>query len=318
MKRKITALFAVLLGMVSVGNAQEYVIYNQYHFHNYLLNPAMAGAVECTHFMLNHKQQWVGIQNAPHTSILSFQTRLRSNLGLGAYLFNDRNGHSYQQGGQFTLAYHIPMSRGNRHTRNQSLDRQLSFGVSGKFFRYQLSQEVVDAANMAGEFIQRRDGIYPNANFGVFYQSYQFFAGFSATNMIPVEIDMFGFEEPPRPFTSMFQIGYGFDAGRDMVLEPSAVFKVDQDSRRQLDLAFRVLQHIDERDISWWAGIILKQNLDDGYRPLVLLPHFTIRTGKFRFGYAMNLDLSKLVSHNFSTHEIMIGYSLCRTRRFCR
>jgi len=318
MKRKIIALFAVLLGIASVGKAQEYIIYNQYHFHYYLMNPALAGAAECTHFMLNHKQQWIGIKDAPHTSILSFQTRTRANVGLGAYLYNDKNGFSYQQGAQFTVAYHIPMSRGHRYTRNNTLDRQLSFGVSGKFYRYQLAQEVVDEANLQGEYIQRKDGIYPNANFGVFYQSYQFFAGLSVTNMIPVKIDMFGHDEPVRPFTGMVQAGYGFEAGRDFTLEPSVVLKMDQDTRTQLDLGFRVLQNVDDRDISWWAGVILKQNLDDGYKPLVLLPNFTVRLGKFRFGYALNLDLNKLVSHSFSTHELMLGYSLCSTKKFCR
>ena len=317
MKKRIITLFAVLLGIAAIGKAQEYQVYNQYHFHYYLLNPALAGAAECTHFMLNHKQQWIGIQNAPHTSILSFQTRTRSNVGVGAYLFNDKNGHSYQQGAQLTVAYHIPMARGHRYSRATSLDRQLSFGVSGKFFRYDLSQEVIDAANNAGEFIQRKDGIYPNANFGVFYQSYNFFGGLSMTNMIPVQIDMFGHNEPVRPFTAMLQLGYGFEAGRDMTLEPSTVVKVDQEGRTQLDLGFRVMQNVDDHT-SWWAGVILKQNLDDGYKPLVLVPNVTVRLGKFRFGYAMNLDLTKLVSHSFSTHEIMIGYSLCNTKQFCR
>ena len=318
MKRKIIALFAVLLGMASVIKAQENIVYNQYHFHYYLMNPALAGAAECTHFMLNHKQQWVGIKDAPGTTILSFQTRTRANLGLGAYLYNDRNGYSYQQGAQFTVAYHIPMSRGHRFSRNQTLDRQLSFGLSGKFYRYQLASEVVDEANLKGEYVQSEDGIYPNANFGVFYQSYHFFTGLSVTNLIPVKIDMFGYDEPVRPFTAMAQIGYGFDAGRDFTLEPSVVFKMDQDARKQLDLSFRVLQNVDDRDISWWAGVIAKQNFDKEFKPLVLIPNFTMRLGKFRFGYAMNIDLTKWVSHSFSTHELMLGYSLCSTKKFCR
>jgi type IX secretion system PorP/SprF family membrane protein len=318
MRRKITLLLTLLLGFCLHSSAQEYTVYNQYHFHYYLMNPALAGAAECTHFMLTHKQQWIGLDEAPYTTILSFQTRTQSRLGIGAYLYNDRNGYSYQQGGEFTLAYHIPMSRGYRYSRANNLERQLSFGVSGKFYHYQLSQEVIDIANTTGEYIQVKDGFYPNANFGVFYQSYHFFTGLSVTNLIPVKIDMYGEDEPIRPFTAMYQVGYGIDAGRNLQLEPSAVFKIDQDSRNQLDLGFRAIQHLDDRDISWWAGAILKQSFDDGYQPLVLLPNFTIRIGKFRLGYAVNIDLNKLVSHNYSSHEIMLGYSLCSTKKFCR
>lgn len=319
MRRKITILLTLLLGMTSISKAQEYIIYNQYHFHYYLMNPALAGAAECTHFMLTHKQQWIGLDEAPYTTILSFQTRLKGNLGIGAYLYNDRNGYSYQQGGELTLAYHIPLSRGNRYTKSPTLDRQLSFGVSAKFYRYQLDSKVVANANeYDNENIQRTDGIYPNANFGIFYQSYHFFTGLSVTNLIPVKIDMFSDDEPIRPFTAMYQIGYDFDAGRDLMLEPSGVFKMDQDARVQFDLGFRAIQHIEDKDMSWWAGVILKQNFDDGYKPLVLLPNFTVRIGKFRVGYAVGIDLSKMVNHNYASHEIMIGYSLCRANKFCR
>ena len=316
-KRIIIAAIAVA-GFATTTHAQEFPIYNQYHFHGYLMNPALAGAAECTHFMLTHKQQWIGIKDAPMTSILSFQTRTEKRLGLGAYIFADKNGYSYQQGGQFTLAYHIPMSRGNRFSRVTSLERQLSFGLSGKVYRYDFAQEVIDEAVKEGEIIQRKDGFFPNANFGAFYESYGFFTGLSITNLVPVRIDIFGSDEPLRTLTAFYQIGYAIEARRDIQLEPSMVFHIDANARRQLDLSFRVLQHLDRDDVSWWAGATLKQNFDDKFQALVLLPNFTIRMGKFRLGYAVNLDLNKLFSHNYGTHELMLGYSFCSTKQFCR
>jgi len=311
------AVTGLCLSTVQV-QAQEFQIYNQYHFHGYLMNPALAGAAECTHFMLTHKQQWVGIKDAPMTTILSFQTRTQKRLGIGAYLFADKNGYSYQQGGQFTLAYHIPMSTGNRYSRQTSLDRQLSFGVSGKVYRYDFAQEVLDAANQDGEHISNKTGFYPNVNFGVFYESYGFFTGLSATNLLPVRIDIFDDKEPLRPLTAFYQIGYAFETQREVRLEPSLVFHIDEHARKQLDLSFRVLQHLDNDDISWWAGVTVKQNFDKEYKSLVMLPNFTIRLGKFRVGYAVNLDLNKLFSHNYGTHELMLGYSFCSTKQFCR
>ena len=316
--KKIIITAIAVAGFATTTQAQEFPIYNQYHFHGYLMNPALAGAAECTHFMLTHKQQWVGIKDAPMTSILSFQTRTEKRLGIGAYLFADKNGYSYQQGGQFSLAYHIPMSTGHRFSRHTTLDRQLSFGVSGKVYRYDFAQEIIDEANSKGEVINKKSGVFPNANFGAFYESYGFFTGLSATNLVPVKVDIFGENEPLRPLTGFFQIGYAFETQREVFLEPSAVFHMDVDNRKQLDLSFRVLQHLDNDDISWWAGVTMKQNFDDTYKALVLLPNFTIRIGKFRIGYAVNLDLNKLFSHNYGTHELMLGYSLCSTKQFCR
>jgi len=307
-----------MIGLSSV-NAQEYTIYNQYHFHYYLLNPALAGAAECTHFMLTHKQQWTGMKEAPYTTTLSFQTRTKSRVGVGAYLYNDRNGYSYQQGGQVSLAYHIPLSKGNRYTKSPTLDRQLSFAVSMKFYRYSIDDKVIEQSKKDGDAINEKHGFYPNANFGIFYQDYKFFTGLTLTNMIPVEISMFGEKEPKRPFSFFYQIGYAFGCGRNTSFEPSAVFKMDADSRKQIDINVRFIQHRDDQDLSWWIGCAYKHNLDEGSgQSLVLLPNATVRIGKFRVGYAFNLDLNKLVSHNYGTHEIMLGYSFCHTSKFCR
>jgi type IX secretion system PorP/SprF family membrane protein len=316
--KKIIGVCGLLAGGL-LCHGQEYTITNQYHFHYYLLNPALAGAAECTHFMLTHKQQWVGMKEAPYTTALSFQTRTKSRIGVGAYLYNDRNGWSYQQGGQATIAYHIPLSKGNRYTKSPTLDRQLSFAASMNFYRYSLSDKVIDQSKMDGDAINEKNGFYPNANFGVFYQDYKFFTGLTLTNLIPVEISMFGEDEPKRPFSFFWQVGYAFGCGRNTSFEPSLVFKMDADSRKQIDVNVRFIQHREDQDLSWWAGVGYKHNLDDGGgQSLVLLPNATVRIGKFRVGYAFNLDLNKLLSHNYGTHELMLGYSFCHTSKFCR
>jgi type IX secretion system PorP/SprF family membrane protein len=316
-KKLIVSALAVFMAIGAM--AQEFPIYNQYHFHYYLMNPALAGAVPCSHIMATHKQQWTGIKDAPQTQILSFQTRTQGNVGIGAYFFNDKNGYSYQQGGQISIAYHIPMSKGNRYTKSPTLDRQLSFAVSGKFYRYDLDEEVVNQANNEGENIQQTDGVYPNANFGVFFKSYQFFTGLSITNLIPIRIDMFGDSEPLRPLSFFYQLGYAIPTSRDAEIEPSLIFKMDADSRKQMDLNLRYIQHLDNQDMSWWVAAAFKQNLDVGIgQSLVLVPSVNARFGKLRIGYAFNLDLSKLVSYNYGSHEIMMGYSFCHTKEFCR
>lgn len=320
--KKIMQLLAgasLLVALPETVSAQEYTIYNQYHFHYYLLNPALAGAAECTHLMATHKQQWNGMGGAPYTSTLSFQTRTRSRVGVGAYVYNDRNGYSYQQGAQVSVAYHIPLSRGNRYTRSKTLDRQLSFAVSAKFYRYSLDGEVRDAVLAEEGHSIKKAGYYPNANFGVFYQDYHYFLGLSMTNLVPVEIDMFGRDEPKRPFSAFIQAGGTIDLGRSSRLEPSAVFKMDAESRKQLDVGVRFLSTPEQSDISWWVGVIYKHNLDDGGgQSLVLLPNATVVFGKWRVGYAFNLDLNRLAGQNYGTHEIMLGYSFCHTKAFCR
>nr|MCR5297834.1 type IX secretion system membrane protein PorP/SprF [Paludibacteraceae bacterium] len=65
-KRAVLTLAAVA-GIALAVQAQEYPVNNQYYFNYYLINPAVAGAAKCHYFMLTHKQQWMGIDDAPYT-----------------------------------------------------------------------------------------------------------------------------------------------------------------------------------------------------------------------------------------------------------
>ncbi|MBQ0030161.1 MAG: type IX secretion system membrane protein PorP/SprF, partial [Bacteroidales bacterium] len=89
----ISALFA-LLCCVSGLKAQDEIVYDQYQWNYYLVNPAVAGASRCSHILGTFKKQWVGQDDSPMIEMLSFRTRLLKNLGLGAYVYNDKNGYS--------------------------------------------------------------------------------------------------------------------------------------------------------------------------------------------------------------------------------
>ena len=90
---RLLALVASLALMMQ-ANAQDEIVCDQYHFNYYLVNPAVAGAERCTHLMLTGKFQWVGVEDAPMTQTLSFRTRILQSWGIGAYLYNDKNGFS--------------------------------------------------------------------------------------------------------------------------------------------------------------------------------------------------------------------------------
>ncbi|MFA6780375.1 MAG: type IX secretion system membrane protein PorP/SprF, partial [Paludibacteraceae bacterium] len=94
-KKKIVILLLAILPFLK-STAQEEIVYDQYHFNYYLVNPAVAGAERCSHLMLTGKFQWVGMDDAPMTQSLSFRTRVLKNVGLGAYVYNDKNGYSYR------------------------------------------------------------------------------------------------------------------------------------------------------------------------------------------------------------------------------
>ncbi|HBE43388.1 MAG TPA: hypothetical protein DDW27_19745, partial [Bacteroidales bacterium] len=133
-------MFYVLLLNFS-ARAQQLPVYSQYIYNKFLINPAVAGSDGYTSWNLTAREQWVGYSGAPRTFSFSGQTRLLKRsyilkqpsarkqvfrpksdgkVGLGGYIFSDRNGLIKRTGLQGSYAYHMWLQNST----------QLSFGLS--------------------------------------------------------------------------------------------------------------------------------------------------------------------------------------------
>ena len=320
-------LCAAVLAFLCCGGvlkAQEEIVYDQYYFNYYLVNPAVAGAERCTHAMLTGKFQWIGLEDAPMTQTASFRTRILNNVGIGAYVYNDRNGYSYRQGGQLTFAYHIPLSESSGYfMKERSIDRQLSFGLSGKVNHFNFSDRLFTGANLDDPVLGnggKDKGFYFNANFGTYFLWDNFFIGASATNLIPSKMIEFGKDEPVPPLTGFFFSGYDINLTEDMILEPSFMFKANELENMQLDLNMKFMQTLpDNEDFSYWLQVCYRQGLDNkNAQSLSLSPMGGFRYRNLHLAYAYTLGLTAINRHNSGSHEIMLGYTWCQTKHFCR
>ena len=150
----IVMLFA---GFLLNVNAQQVPLYSQYVLNGFLLNPAVAGSEGYTAVNLTAREQWIGFNNGPGTYALSFQTRILKksyisrgssvrkrqqhgsrggNVGVGGYIFNDRNGAVERSGFKGTYAYHLNFQQS-----------QLSFGLSLVAYQFRLDEELIKLEN---------------------------------------------------------------------------------------------------------------------------------------------------------------------------
>lgn len=309
--------FLVLVGMslqAQEKRASQLAIYDQYHFNYYLINPAVAGADECSHVMLTTKNEWVGM-DGPATQVLSYRTRLTDkNIGLGGYIYNDQTPNFNNVGAQFTFAYHIPMSNGSRYLKNVLLDRQLSFGVSVK-----VDNDSYTSHNSSDPADVSFSEIVPNANVGVYYVDYGFFTGLTLTNLIPFKETNYGTQEPTNPLTAFFFIGKGFKIDENSKIEPSVNFNYSSYSDKQFELNLKYAQNNTVSNVGFWTQLSYRHNLDESSgKPVSLIPIVGIRLNKVQLAYAFNLSLNKLISHQYGTHELMLAYTFCIPKEFCR
>ncbi len=329
-KHILVALTMVLLSQTGL-KAQEEIVYNQYYYNYYLVNPAVAGAERCTHFMWTGFYSWAGMEGneseTPRFTTLSFRTRLRGGLerlGIGAYAYLDKNGNSLRRGGQVSLGYHIPLSGGSTRgymMKQRDIRRQLSFAIACVVSNYGFDESLfqqgsTDAVLANGD---EDKGYYFNASFGTYFLFDNFFAGLSIANLIPVKLEELGREEPIRPINPFIFLGYDFQLGDGMQFEPGAMFKFDTEDKRQLDFHLKFMQDVPGRDFGYWVELLYRHVLDkDNAQPLCLRPMGGIRIKKFNIGYTFGLGLTGVNRHNKGDHELMLSYSFCKTQHFCR
>ena len=317
-------LLSLILACFTIGSAmsqEEHIVYDLYHFNYYMINPAVAGAERCGHFMLTNRHKWIGM-DGPNTQTFSYRSRPWQNVGVGGYLFRDNNGRDTYLGGQLSFAYHIPM--GNRFRQAVELDQQLSFGVSIKFNHRSFDfSDITDPSDIA---LHSDSGYYPNANVGVYYTSYGFFTGLSVTNLIPTRLDMFRDNEPNAPLTGLFFIGNDFKISKNASIEPSIMVRGNDVYGLLGDFNLKFSQNL-TNDFSYYALISYRGTADlrsakgkttEDYQSLGIMPMIGLRYGNWNFADGAGIDLNKLRPSNYGSHQVMVGYTLCIPTQFCR
>ena len=123
--RTMRSLFLLLLAVFTATGlrAQQLPQLSQYVSQDYLYNPAVAGSRPWFELRSAHRNQWVGIQDAPRTFMLSGITPVGANMGLGGFLYTDNVGPTRRTGAQFSYAYHL------RLTERVKLSMSVAFGM---------------------------------------------------------------------------------------------------------------------------------------------------------------------------------------------
>lgn len=304
-KLKVIVTILILTGISA--RAQQLPLFSQYMFNGFLVNPAVAGVDGYTAVTVTAREQWLSMKSAPKTHIVAFQTRLlrksrvsrnrsvwkrflsqsrSGRVGLGGYIYNDRNGLIDRTGAQFTYAYHLSM-------RNN----QLSFGLSANIYQYSIDRKLLQLENEQDALINNNDlKMYiPDFNFGVYYTSRDYYIGFSAAQLLQSSIQLSN--ENSSQFRSYRQYsltaGYSFQINRDMSFIPSVYVKVTNQLVPQVDVSGKI--YFNEM---YYTGLSLRTG-----GAVIIMGGVNIE--KFSLGLAYDYNLSGIRKHNHGSFELM-------------
>lgn len=310
--KKIVTLIAGLVIAVGILKAQQSPVYSQYMFNKFLVNPASAGAEGMTTFNITSREQWLGVKDAPVTNSVSAQTRLdgksfinhlkfirnrfnmanrKGNVGIGVNLYNDTRGLLSQTGLAFTYATHFQLD-----------DKQLSFGLTSSFteFGVNKSKLVLDEENDNLIDNNKLNKFSPDFNFGAYLTAEEWYAGFSANNLLQSSISFSNYYSDKFKYVRQYNVmgGYRFGLDRDYAIEPSFMFKTTEKLNSQLDVAARLYYN----DM-YWGGIGFRTGGSMSFT-------FGMKYDRFYFGYAYDYSFNKLQSASVGSHEVMVTYKI--------
>ena len=305
LKYTVLFLFLVLSGWVK---GQQLPQYSQYMFNGMHINPGYAGYKNEGYIQSTYRNQWTNFPGAPKTvSVTADFSANEGTMGFGVSFVDDRIGPNINSSGLLTYAYRL-------RTGDRSF---LSFGLSGGVSRYGLNASLFNPNDSVDPLIPvgNVSVTIPNLNSGLFFHSDQFYAGFSAYNLVGKQAASkqdvaLGYHDIHYYLTA----GALFNLSSQVQLKPSVLVKQVKGSPMNYDLNAMLL--LNER--IWLGGSyranalvfenFIQEDLETRNAVAAIAEFFV--TPELRVGYAYDHNLNVLNNYRNNSHEISLGLYL--------
>lgn len=323
---KITAL-VLALGLMKVAQGQQNIQMTQYIFNSMGVNPAYTGYKEEWFGQLGLRSQWVGLEGAPQTGLLSVDgilDPLAKRHGFGIQLTSDQLGPQSATSAYANYAFRLRL--------DQEDTQRLSFGLGIGVTQYSLDGTMLSPINPGDNIIppNRISNFVPDLRFGVYYYNPRWYLGASVMDLLSGDQsnNIFRWDNTTtdniRRRRHLYLIGGAlFDLSEGLGLRPSVLVKEDFRGPTSLDVnamfifggrfwiggGWRTGVTVFERDYSRVTGNSLSHR--NSFSAIVQI----YATDQLRIGYSYDHIVSRLSSVQNGSHEVTLGITFGRRER---
>ncbi len=296
MMKKITLL--VLTCLLSIlTNAQQLPQITQYMMNNYVVNPAVAGMDDYYQVRTSIRNQFVGIADAPSTTVLSMYGKKDENVGLGGVVFTDQAGPTSRVGASASYTYHFPLTK----------DVKLALALSGGFTQFKIDKAGWNVENTNDPLTQGDILVQsvPDATFGFNLYSKKWYVGFSIPQLLTSNLDLLDndfadkltSEQSGNLSRHLFVLAaYKHNLNKSWTIEPSILVKSVEPVEAQMDFGIKATY-----DDKLWFGTDYRTNGD-----IAALVGYSIQD-RYMIGYSYDVLNADLSDYSNGSHEFMIA-----------
>ncbi len=294
---KTKFITALVLGGMASASAQQLPLYSLSFFAPQITNPARSGAKDGAALTTAHRQQWMGVEGAPETSMLAFNSALnKEKVGFGLYAYNDVTDIVHRSAIYGNYAYHVQLAD----------NTSLSFGLGLGYVSNSLDMASIRVKNADDPYlIPANNGGSLDLNAGIHLQASGFGLGISAPQLLAPAISYSkNYDQPVqyqlvRHYTAQAQYDVEWQKGK-MVLTPLvAVRAVGLGIPAQVDAG--ALFNMKEFG---YVGAMYRSNYAVTAQAGVHL------TPLISVGYGYDFSTNTYATTLGTTHEFMLTYRL--------
>ncbi|MFV5696549.1 type IX secretion system membrane protein PorP/SprF [Flavobacterium sp. LB3P122] len=294
MKTKLFTFFLMFTTIVSF--AQQDAQFTQYMYNTININPAYAGSSGALSIFALHRTQWVGLEGAPVTNIVSMNTPLNSNnLGLGVSIMNDKIGPTHENTISADLSYTVPTSE----------TFKLSFGIKATANLFDLDVTRLNPADNDPSLHDYNNKFSPNIGAGLFWHSNKAYVGFSIPNFIETnrydDNEVAVFKEKINYYLIA---GYVLDLNNYIKFKPAVLTKIVKGAPLQMDVSGNFM--FNDKFV---VGLAYRWSA-----ALSAMVGFQVSEGLY-IGYGYDHESTNLNNYNSGSHEIFLRYELFKNNK---
>ena len=285
-------LLAVIICCGNALKAQQLPQITQYMINDYAINPAVAGMEDFYQVKTTIRNQWVGITDAPRTTILSIYGSKSRNVGLGGLVYNDQTGPTSRVGGSASYTYSFSLTK----------SMKMAFALSGGFTQFKITKQGLNPQHLLDPLMKGGNVVrtLPDATFGLNMFGDNWYLGAAIPQLLSSNLNLmdddfsriYEAESEGSLARHIYVLGaYEHAFNPYWSVEPSVLIKTVSGAPMQLDLGIKTTYND-----NIWVGMNYRNNGE-----LAALVGYSIQE-RYIIGYSYDM-----MSALGPSHEFMLG-----------
>lgn len=294
MKNSILTYVLLLLSVTGFAQQQTQSSFN--YLNGFNINKSYAGKDACSQVFIQHKSQWVGVDNAPTNLFLQAHTQLPKKFGVGLTVNNWSAGLLTEFDAAVAVAKHFQLSR------DVILSPSINLGYSRFGFK---ANDVVafDSDSYLNQSNTSENSFYADLGMLATYKELE--VGVSLPKLINTDLTFdVNNVDPTYDVESYFKAhaSYDYTVNEDWGVKPMLVYRSIPSNGSMLD----VLAAVSYQNT---FGLGLGYRTNSG---LLASASFQLKD-MITIGYAYDAGMQQLAGISSGSHEVLLGVKFCKT-----